>query len=32
MLDYDHLFKTIEELVMHHSPSGAEGEINQLLM
>ena len=30
--DYDQLFKTIEELVLHHSPSGAEGEIDQLLM
>lgn len=32
MSDYDQLFKQIEELVMHHSPSGAETEINQLLM
>lgn len=30
--DYDLLFKTIEELVMHHSPSGAETEIDGLLM
>lgn len=30
--DDDQLFKTIEELVLHHSPSGAEGEIDQLLM
>ncbi len=30
--DYDRLFSTIEELVLHHSPSGAEGEIDQLLM
>src|SRR4028119_1930753 len=30
--DYDQLFKTIEELVLHHSPSGVEGEIDQLLM
>lgn len=30
--DYDNLFKTIEELVLHHSPSGAEKEVNQLLM
>lgn len=29
---YHKLFKTIEELVMHHSPSGVEGEINQLLI
>ncbi|MEH2327093.1 MAG: hypothetical protein V7K32_26740 [Nostoc sp.] len=32
MWDYDRLFQIIEELVMHHSPSGAEAEINQLLM
>ena len=32
MWDYEDLFKTIEELVMHHSPSGAEAEINQHLM
>lgn len=31
-MDYNNLFETIEELVMHHSPSGAEGEINQLLL
>lgn len=30
--DYNRLFETIEELVMHHSPSGAEAEINQLLL
>ena len=30
--NYDRLFNTIEELVMHHSPSGFEGEIDQLLM
>lgn len=30
--DYDQLFRTIEELVLHHSPSGVEGEIDQLLM
>jgi putative aminopeptidase FrvX len=30
--NYDQLFKTIEELVLHHSPSGAEGEIDQLLL
>ena len=29
---YDPLFNTIEELVLHHSPSGVEGEIDQLLM
>jgi putative aminopeptidase FrvX len=32
MCNYDHLFKRIEQLVMHHSPSGAEAEINQFLM
>ncbi|MBD2085779.1 M42 family peptidase [Trichocoleus sp. ST-U3] len=32
LLDYDNLFNTIEELVLHHSPSGAEEEIDQLLM
>lgn len=31
-LDSDRLFHTIEELVLHHSPSGAEDEINQLLL
>lgn len=30
--DSDRLFETIEELVLHHSPSGAEGEIDRLLM
>ncbi|MDZ8241175.1 MAG: M42 family peptidase [Nostoc sp. ChiQUE01a] len=32
MWDYDRLFEIIAELVMHHSPSGAEAEINQLLL
>lgn len=32
MPDYENLFNTIEELVLHHSPSGAEAEINQLLI
>jgi len=32
MWDYEQLFKIIEELVMHHSPSGAETEINQFLL
>ncbi|GAX42850.1 peptidase M42 family protein [Tolypothrix sp. NIES-4075] len=32
MSDYDNLFKIIEELVMHHSPSGVETEINRFLM
>ena len=31
-LDCDRLFATIEELVLHHSPSGVEAEINQLLL
>ena len=30
--NYDHLFNTIEELVLHHSPSGVETEIDQLLL
>lgn len=30
--EYDRLFETIEQLVLHHSPSGAEAEIDQLLM
>ncbi|MBW4616870.1 MAG: M42 family peptidase [Desmonostoc vinosum HA7617-LM4] len=32
MWNYDRLFQIIAELVMHHSPSGAEAEVNQLLM
>ena len=32
MHNYQDLFNIIEELVMHHSPSGAEKEINQFLM
>ncbi|GBE94753.1 M42 family metallopeptidase [Nostoc cycadae] len=32
MWDYEQLFKIIEELVMHHSPSGAETEINEFLL
>lgn len=31
-LNYDQLFSAIEALVLHHSPSGAEQEIDQLLM
>jgi putative aminopeptidase FrvX len=31
-LDYDRLFEQISELVMHHSPSGVEAEIDELLM
>ncbi|MGB7444666.1 MAG: M42 family peptidase [Coleofasciculaceae cyanobacterium] len=30
--NYDQLFNTIEELVLHHSPSGVEGEIDQFLL
>ena len=32
MLEFDRLFETIAELVMLHSPSGVESEINQWLM
>ncbi|MBW4681328.1 MAG: M42 family peptidase [Microcoleus vaginatus WJT46-NPBG5] len=32
LLDYNRLFNTIEELVLHHSPSGVEAEIDQLLL
>ncbi|WP_414543045.1 M42 family metallopeptidase [Nostoc sp. CCY0012] len=32
MWDYQQLFQIITELVMHHSPSGVETEINQFLM
>lgn len=32
MWDYQELFQIITELVMHHSPSGVETEINQFLM
>lgn len=32
MWDYEELFNIIAELVMHHSPSGVEVEINQLLL
>ncbi|ABA22790.1 Peptidases M20 and M42 [Trichormus variabilis ATCC 29413] len=32
MCNYNQLFENIAELVMHHSPSGAEAEINQLLL
>ncbi|AFY31323.1 M42 family metallopeptidase [Calothrix sp. PCC 7507] len=32
MWDYEQLFQIIEELVMHHSPSGVETEINQFLL
>ncbi|NES87150.1 MAG: M42 family metallopeptidase [Moorea sp. SIO2B7] len=31
-MDYDDLFQTIEELVLHHSPSGAEEGIDRLLL
>lgn len=32
VVDYQDLFGTIEQLIMHHSPSGVEGEIDQLLL
>ncbi|TAE61277.1 MAG: hypothetical protein EAZ76_06420 [Nostocales cyanobacterium] len=32
MWNYEQLFNQIEELVMHHSPSGVETEINNLLL
>ncbi|BAY63418.1 peptidases M20 and M42 [Calothrix brevissima NIES-22] len=32
MWDYEQLFQIIAELVMHHSPSGVETEINQFLL
>lgn len=32
MWDFDRLFDTIEDLVLNHSPSGAECEINQALI
>lgn len=31
-LTYDNLFNIIEQLVLHHSPSGAESEIDRLLL
>lgn len=31
-MSYDDLFNTIEELVLHHSPSGAEKEIDRFLL
>ena len=31
-INYDRLFATIEELVMHHSPSGVEQAIDKLLL
>ena len=31
-VDYDYLFTTIEQLIMHHSPSGVEGEVDQFLL
>ncbi|MGB3203549.1 MAG: M42 family peptidase [Crinalium sp.] len=30
--DYDRLFNTIEKLVLHHSPSGVEGEVDRLII
>lgn len=32
LFNYDRLFNTIEELVLQHSPSGVEAEIDRLLM
>ncbi|MDJ0677042.1 MAG: M42 family peptidase [Calothrix sp. MO_167.B42] len=32
MWNYEQLFNIIEELVMHHSPSGVETEINEFLL
>ncbi|MDB9512093.1 M42 family peptidase [Kamptonema animale CS-326] len=32
MQEYDRLFGTIEELVMHHSPSGVESEVDDWLI
>ena len=32
IVDYEYLFKTIAELIMHHSPSGVETEIDQFLL
>ena len=32
MMTYDELFQTISELVLHHSPSGVETEIDELLL
>jgi putative aminopeptidase FrvX len=32
MWNYQELFNIIEELVLHHSPSGTEGEINRFLL
>ena len=31
-VNYGDVFNTIEELVLHHSPSGVEGEIDQFLL
>nr|MDQ3565599.1 M42 family peptidase [Pseudomonadota bacterium] len=31
-VSYDRLFKEIETLVMYHSPSGVEGEIDEFLL
>jgi putative aminopeptidase FrvX len=31
-LNYDRLFNSITELVMHHSPSGMEAEVDRLIM
>ncbi len=31
-MDFDHLFDTIATLVLHHSPSGMETEIDRFLL
>ncbi len=32
LLEYEYLFATIEKLIMHHSPSGVEREIDKFLL
>ena len=32
LFEYEYLFATIEKLIMHHSPSGVEREIDQFLL
>ena len=32
VVDYEDLFTTIAELIMHHSPSGVEGEVDRFLL
>lgn len=31
-VDYEYLFTMIKQLIMHHSPSGVEGELDQFLL